>query len=286
MQITARHDLFAGQVDGVDCTTVPAPALAAELRAALRHHAVLVFPNQVLDDDQQIAFSTAFGALEQTKVGTLGSGSQVVILTNIGPDGEPVTQSHRQALNNRANMLWHTDSSFKPIPAEASLLSARVIPSTGGDTEFISARAVYAALPERLKTAIEGRVAIHDFAHSRSKIDPSLVTQAERDSLPPVRQAMVLDHGPELGKSLYLGAHAKAIEGMDAAASTALIEELMAFATQERFIYRHQWRPHDLLIWHNRTVLHRATPFDGAREKRLMVRTTVAGEAPTLSAAA
>ncbi|MEC8028315.1 MAG: TauD/TfdA family dioxygenase, partial [Pseudomonadota bacterium] len=119
-----------------------------------------------------------------------------------------------------------------------------------------------------------------------SKIDPSLVTQAERDSLPPVRQAMVLDHGPELGKSLYLGAHAKAIEGMDAAASTALIEELMAFATQERFIYRHQWRPHDLLIWHNRTVLHRATPFDGAREKRLMVRTTVAGEAPTLSAAA
>ena len=105
MQITARHDLFAGQVDGVDCTAATAPALAAELRAALRRYAVLVFPNQVLDDDQQIAYSTAFGPLEQTKVGTLGSGSQVVILTNIGPDGETVAQSHRQALNNRANML-------------------------------------------------------------------------------------------------------------------------------------------------------------------------------------
>ena len=286
MRIEKLNSLFGGEVFDVNCRIAPAPSLAAELRAALLQHAVLVFPDQVLDDAQQIAFSQGFGPLEQTKVGTLGSGSQVVVLTNIGPDGAVVPPSHRQSLNNRANMLWHTDSSFKPMPAEASMLSARLIPATGGDTEFICMRSVYAALPDVLKAEIAGRVAIHDFAHSRSKIDPSLVTQAERDSLPPVRQAMVLDHGPALGKSLYLGAHAKAIEGKDDNSAGALIDELMDFATQDQFIYRHRWRPHDLLIWHNRAVLHRATPFDAGQEKRLMVRTTIAGDRPTLAVGA
>src|SRR5206468_10854148 len=143
-----------------------------------------------------------------------------------------------------------------PEPARASLLSAREIPSTGGDTEYASMRAAYAALPEAEQRAIEGLVGIHDFVWSRSRVDPALMSDAERAAHPPVRQALVLD-GPH-GKALYLGAHAARIEGMEDGAARALIERLMAFATQDRFVYRHRWTRHDLVMWDNRAVLHRA----------------------------
>jgi len=201
-------------------------------------------------------------------------------------DGTVVPPSDRQVLNNRANRLWHADSSFKPVPAKASMLSARVIPSRGGNTEYISMRAVYAELPAHLKRAVEGRVVVHDYAYSRSKIDSTLVTAEERAAVPPVRQAMLIDHGAELGRSLYLGTHAARVEGMPEDEGRALIDELMAFATAERFVYSHVWQPNDLILWDNRAVIHRATPFESATEKRLMVRTTIAGAAPTLAAAA
>ena len=204
------------------------------------------------------------------------------MLTNVGPDGRIVPPTDKQVLNNRANQLWHSDSSFKPAPARASLLSAREIPFEGGDTEFASMRAAYAALPEVEKRALEGLVAIHDFAFSRSRIDPALVSDAERGTHPPVRQALVLE-GP-CGKALYLGAHAARIEGMADEDGRALIDRLMTFATQDRFVYRHRWARHDLVLWDNRAVLHRATPFNSSQERRHMVRTTVAG-GPTLAEA-
>ena len=149
------------------------------------------------------------------------------------------------------------------------------------DLDAVELRAVYAALPEGMKRRIDGRVGIHDFAFGRAKIAPHLVTDEERAALPPVRQAMVLDHGV-YGKSLYLGAHCAAVADLPAEEGRDLIDGLMAFAAQDRFIYSHDWRPHDLVMWHNRAVLHRATPFDSAAEKRYMVRTTVAGDVPTL----
>lgn len=286
ISITPLHPLFAAEVRGLDLAAGPDDATFGRIRDAFARHSVLVFRDQDIDDDRQIRFSRRFGPLETTKVGTSGAGSELVILSNIGPDGAIVPPTSRQMLNNRANQAWHADSSFKPVPAAASMLSARIIPSAGGDTQYCCMRSAYAALPQRLRDAVEGRVAIHDYGYSRGKVDPALVTEEERRAVPPVRQAMVLDHGPGLGRSLYLGAHAARVEGMEEAEGRALIDELMAFATQDRFVYAHRWRPHDLVLWNNRAVLHRATPFKGSAEARHMVRTTIAGDGPTIAAAA
>ena len=285
LEINPLHPLFAAEVVGLDLDAGPDADELAAIKDAFAAHSVLVFRDQDISDEQQVAFSEHFGPLETTKVGTPGAGSSLVVLSNIGADGGITAPTDRQVLNNKANQQWHADSSFKPNPAKASLLSARLIPSQGGNTEYLAMRAAYAALPDAMKERIDGLVAIHDYAYGRSKIDPELVTPEERAAVPPVRQAMVLDHGV-YGKSLYLGAHCAAIEGLDEAAGRALIDELMAFATRDRFIYSHPWRPHDMILWDNRAVLHRATPFANATEKRLMVRTTIAGDGPTLRRAA
>ena len=285
LNITPLQPLFAARIEGIDAAReVPAPVMAA-LRDALDRYAVLVLPGQRLDDAAQIAFSQGFGALEMTRPGALGAGSAVIVLSNLGPNGEIVAPSDKQVLNNKANRIWHHDSSFKPIPARASLLSARQIPSAGGNTEFAFMRGAFAALDAAEQSRLRGMVALHDFGWSRSRVDPALVTEAEKTQHPPVRQAMVLEENP-YGPALYLGAHARSIDGMNEAESRVLIDRLMAHATEDRFIYSHRWTPGDLLIWDNRAVLHRATPFASTTERRHMVRTTVAGQRPTIAAAA
>jgi len=282
-QIRPLHPLFAGEVTGVDLRRPLLDAEAAAIRDAFERLSVLVFPGQDLDDQAQIAFSRRLGPLEETRAGAAGAGSPVIVLSNIGPDGAIAPPTDKQVLNNRANRLWHHDSSFKPVPARASLLHAREIPGAGGDTEFASTRAAWAALPAELQRAARGRVALHDFGWSRSRVAPELVTEQERADWPPVRQAIVVEGGAH-GPALYLGAHARSIEGMGEEEGRTLIERLMEHATQPRFVYAHRWRPHDLVLWDNRAVLHRATPFANATERRHMVRTTVAGEGPILAA--
>jgi alpha-ketoglutarate-dependent 2,4-dichlorophenoxyacetate dioxygenase len=285
LNITPLQSLFAARIEGIDAAReVPAPVMAA-LRDALDRYAVLVLPGQRLDDAAQIAFSQGFGALEMTRPGALGAGSAVIVLSNIGPGGEIAAPSDKQLLNNKANRHWHHDSSFKPIPARASLLSAREIPSAGGNTEFAFMRGAFAALDAAEQARLSGMVALHDFGWSRGRVDPTLVTEAEKTQHPAVRQAVVLEDNP-YGPALYLGAHARSIDGMGEAESRALIDRLMAHATEDRFIYSHRWTPGDLLIWDNRAVLHRATPFASTTERRHMVRTTVAGQGPTIAAAA
>lgn len=285
LSINPLHPLFAAEVIGLDLsTTVPSEQLS-QIDDAFARFSVLVFRDQPVTDEQQIAFSQHFGSLETTKVGTPGAGSQTITLTNIGPNGEIAPPSDRQVLNNKANQHWHADSSFKPNPAKASMLSARIVPSAGGNTEYISMRAVYAALPLETQSRINGLITVHDFAYGRTKIDPNLVTNEERRAVPPVRQAMVLSQ-PDGSNSLYLGAHCASVVGMPEDEGRALIDELMTFATQDRFIYSHPWSEHDMVLWDNRAVLHRATPFANTLEKRLMVRTTIAGDAPTVAQAA
>ena len=274
------HRLFGAIVEGVDVTKPIHDETFTELQNALTEFSVLVFPGQEINDAQQIAFSQRFGPLETTKVGTRGTGSPLVILSNIGEDNRVVPFADRLNMVNRANMQWHADSSFKRIPAQTSILSAREVPVTGGNTEFVSMRVVYAELPEDLKQAVEDRVAIHDFAHSRDKVDPNLMTDSERATLPPVRQAMVLDQGHKL--SLYIGSHVSDVEGMTTSESRKLIDRLLSFATQKQFIYRHTWCLHDLVMWDNRSVIHRAQPFINHKERRRMVRTTIAGATPTV----
>lgn len=285
LTIDPLHPLFAAEVKGLNLDQEMSVETWSEIATAFQHYSVLVFRDQRISDDQQIAFSERFGELETTKVGTPGAGSRLITLTNIGADGEISPPSDRQVLNNKANQQWHADSSFKPNPAKASMLSARIIPSSGGNTEYISMRAVYEALPQARKAELENLVTVHDYAYGRSKIDPDLVTEAERKAVPPVEQALVLKH-PDGSRSLYLGAHCARVVGLGEDEGRALIDDLMAFATEPRFVYSHPWRPHDLVLWDNRAALHRATPFANAKEKRLMVRTTIAGDAPTLARAA
>ena len=282
LQIRPLQPLFAARVTGLDLRQPLDEAEFARVREAFDRFSVLVVPGQDIEDAAQVAFSERFGPLEATRAGANGAGGKLIVLTNIGPDGRIAPPTDKQVLNNRANQSWHHDSSFKPVPARATRRSAREIPAEGGDTEFASMRAAYAELPMELEAAVQGMTAIHDFGWSRSRIDPALVSEVERADWPSVRHPMVVAgaHGP----ALYLGAHARMVEGMEEAEGRALIDELMAFATQPRFVYSHRWAPHDLVLWDNRAVLHRATPFRSTAERRHMVRTTIAGVAPRLAA--
>ena len=247
----------------------------------LSQFSVVVIRDQNITNDQHIHFSEYFGDLEVTKAGTNGSGSKLIILRNFDEDGNIVPATDRQRLNNLANQEWHSDSSFKKIPSKLSILSAKMIPAKGGNTEFLSMRSAYSALPKKLKSNIEDKVCWHDYSYGRSKIDPNLVTADEKKALPPVKQKLVLNN-KKYGKSLYIGAHCSKIDGMNDSESQNLLDEIYQYIDNESHVYSHIWKPYDLIMWDNRAVLHRATPIKGKVEKRLMVRTTIAGEASTL----
>ena len=247
----------------------------------LSQFSVVVIRDQNITNEQHINFSEYFGDLEVTKAGTNGAGSKLIILQNFDEDGNIVPPTDRQRLNNLANQEWHSDSSFKKIPSKLSILSAKMIPAKGGNTEFLSMRAVYNALPKKLKSNIEDKVCWHDYSYGRSKIDANLVTSDEKKALPPVKQKLVLNN-KKYGKSLYIGAHCSKIDGMNDDESQNLLDEIYEYIDNESHVYSHIWKPYDLIMWDNRAVLHRATPIKGKVEKRLMVRTTIAGEASTL----
>lgn len=247
----------------------------------LSQFSVVVIRDQNITNEQHIYFSEYFGDLEVTKAGTNGAGSKLIILQNFDEDGNIVPPTDRQRLNNLANQEWHSDSSFKKIPSKLSILSAKMIPAKGGNTEFLSMRAVYNALPKKLKSNIEDKVCWHDYSYGRSKIDANLVTADEKKALPPVKQKLVLNN-KKYGKSLYIGAHCSKIDGMNDDESQNLLDEIYEYIDNESHVYSHIWKPYDLIMWDNRAVLHRATPIKGRVEKRLMVRTTIAGEASTL----
>ena len=194
MEIIPLGPGFAAELRGVTLADVANDDAAyAAVRAAFEEHSVLVFRGQEVTDDGQLAFSRRFGPPEVTKVGSLGTGTHFVILTTIGPDGKVVPPDHRYALRNKANQLWHTDSSFKRTPALTSVLSARIIPAHGGETEFVSTRLAFERLDPALRQKLENSFAWHDYDHSRSKIAPGLATPEERAALPPV----MLAHGVE-----------------------------------------------------------------------------------------
>jgi alpha-ketoglutarate-dependent 2,4-dichlorophenoxyacetate dioxygenase len=270
---------FAARIDGVDIGRPIDDATWAEIRAALDEHSVLVFRGQPLDDEQQIAFSRRFGGLETTRSMNPAAGTPFARQSNLDiKTGDVIPAEDRRMVYQLANMLWHSDSSFKPVPSLCSLLSARIIPPEGGATEFASARCAYPSLPEALKRRAEGLVVVHDFAWSRDQVRPGFFTDAERAAYPPVRHPLVRVNPVNGRPSLFLGAHASHVEGMPVEEGRALLKTLLDHVTRSRFCYRHEWMEGDLVIWDNRCVLHRATPYDATRYKRLMQRTTVSGD--------
>jgi alpha-ketoglutarate-dependent 2,4-dichlorophenoxyacetate dioxygenase len=275
MDIVPLGPGFGAELRGVTLADVAADDAAyAAVRAAFEEHSVLVFRGQQVTDDLQLAFSRRFGPPEVTKVGSQGTGSHFVILSTIGPDGKVVPADHRLSLRSKANQLWHTDSSFKPVPALTSILSARIIPANGGETEYVSTRVAFERLDPGLRRRLENSFAWHDYAHSRSQIAPDLASPEERAALPPPCWRMVWKNPVNGRGAIYLASHAYAVEGIDAAAGTRLIDELMAFATAPGSSYLHQWRSGDVVMWDNRATMHRGRPWP-AHEPRLMVRTTI-----------
>ena len=279
MDIVPLGPGFAAELRGVTLKDVAADDTAyAAVRAAFEEHSVLVFRGQQVTDEVQLAFSRRFGPPEVTKVGSQGTGSHFVILSTIGPDGKVVPADHRLSLRAKANQLWHTDSSFKRVPALASVLSARIIPARGGETEYVSTRLAFARLDETLRHQLQNSFAWHDYAHSRSQIAPGLASPEERAALPPQCWRIVWTNPVNGRGAVYLASHAYAVEGMEAAVGKQLIDELMEIATAPGASYLHQWCEGDVVMWDNRATMHRGRPWP-AHEPRLMVRTTISATA-------
>jgi alpha-ketoglutarate-dependent 2,4-dichlorophenoxyacetate dioxygenase len=285
IQVTRLHPLFAAEIGGVDLRRPLGEATFGAIRDAFDEHSVLVFPGQPLTDEQQVAFSLRFGPLEPTTRSIARNDAvarEIADLSNVDPQGRLIPADDRRMLYHSGNQLWHSDSSFKRVPALASLLSAREVPPEGGETEFASLRAAWTALPDEMRRRLDGLVAVHHFAYSRSLIAPGLLTPEQEAELPPVRQRVVRANPVNGRKALYLGSHASHIERLPVEEGRALLRDLLAFATQPEFVYRHTWRMGDLVMWDNRAVLHRGRPWDTGRYRRVMHRTTVAGDGPTV----
>ncbi|MGO9046702.1 MAG: TauD/TfdA dioxygenase family protein [Xanthobacteraceae bacterium] len=275
MDIVPLGPGFAAELRGVTLADVANDDAAYQaVRAAFEQHSVLIFRDQNVTDESQIAFSRRFGPLEVTPAATQGAGTHLVILSTIGPDGKVVPADHRIALRNKANQLWHADSTFKSVPALASVLSAWIIPSHGGETEYVSTRLAWDRFDPALQQRIANLFAWHDYSHSRGKIAANIVGADERAALPPQCWRMVWTNPANGRRALYIASHAYAIEGMEDGAAQKLIAELTDAATAPGLSYTHAWRQGDVVMWDNRATLHRGRPWP-AHEARLIVRTTI-----------
>ena len=275
MRLVSLGPRFAAEVRGVDLIDVATDDAAyCAVREAFEEHSVILYRNQETSDDVQVAFSRAFGPLERTKGGSRGAGTFYVHSTNVAADATLVAETDRQALANRANQLWHTDSSFKSLPALTSVLSARIVPGHGGETEFVSTRLAFERLDPATQKKAANSFVWHDYAHSRGQIAPGLASPEERAALPPQCWCMVWKNPVNGRSALYLASHAYAVEGMGEAEGKTLIDELMAAATAPGNSYAHKWKNGDVVMWDNRATMHRGRPWP-VGEARLMVRTTI-----------
>jgi alpha-ketoglutarate-dependent 2,4-dichlorophenoxyacetate dioxygenase len=285
LSIRKLTPIFGAEITGVDLADLD-DATFARIEDAFETCSVLVFPDQKLDDDAQIAFSRRFGDLEKTQghIANNFTVKHVSVISNLDPEGKLMAADDPRLQFRIGQRNWHSDSSFKRVPAKTSLLHARVLPPEGGETQFASLRAAYDALPEARKRELEDKVAIHHYAYSRRGLGFKLTNDEEDKRFPPVPQAIIRTNAKNGRKALYVGSHASHIVGMPEDEGCALLKELLDFATQEHFTYMHHWRPADLVMYDNRAALHRARPYAITTQPRVLHRTTVAGEGPTVAA--
>ena len=282
---------FAGEVSGVDITRRLAHDDVAAIEAGMDRYAVLVFRDQHLTDDAQRAFTRNFGTLEASPGGHVATEAERRLpldmqdASNLDKDQKPLARDDRRRMFNLGNRLWHSDSSYRAVPAKYSLLSGRVVVERGGHTEFADMRAAYDAMDGAMKAVIEDLVCEHSLMFSRGTLGFTEISDAERAMFRPVRQLLVRTH-PVTGRgSLFLSAHAGGIVGWPVPEARAFLRDLIEHATQPEFVYSHKWRQWDLVMWDNRQTMHRVTRFDETLV-RDMRRTTVAGDAMTVAQAA
>jgi len=287
VSIRQIHPVFVGEVSGIDLRRPLSRDEAAAIEAGMNRYAVLVFHDQNITDEQQIAFSRNFGEIENSAGGNVTKADQKRLdplmndVSNLGEDNRPLARGDRRRLFNLGNQLWHSDSSFRAIPAKYSILSGRVVAKKGGNTEFADMRAAYDALDDETKALVEDLVCEHSLLYSRGQLGFE-ATPEERAMFRPVRQRLVRTHPVTGRKSLYLASHAGTIVGWPVPEARALLRDLTEHAVQPQFVYVHRWRQYDLIMWDNRQMMHRVRRFD-EREIRDMRRTTVAGDAPTVA---
>jgi len=276
----------AGRITDIDVRKPLTPAEVARVEASMDAHAVTVLPGQDINDEQQLAFSRNFGPLEDgANSGARDQDLRLPVVfadvSNLDKDGKIAQRDTKKRMAALANRLWHTDASFRVIPARYSILSGRIVPAEGPDTEFADMRAAYDALDARTKAEVEDLVCEHSLIYSRGQLGFTEFLPNERVAMKPVRQRLVRTHPVTGRKSLYLASHAGTIVGWPVPEARALLRDLTEHATQPQFVYIHQWRQYDLVMWDNRQMMHRVRRFDES-EIRDMRRTTVAGDAPTV----
>jgi alpha-ketoglutarate-dependent 2,4-dichlorophenoxyacetate dioxygenase len=290
MSIAIRqiHPVFVGEVSGVDISKPLSRDEVAAIDEGMVRHAVLVFHEQKITDEQQMAFTLNFGALEDARGGNITKPEDRRLqigmndVSNLGKNGRPLERDSRVQLFNLGNMLWHSDSSFRVIPAKYSLLSARLVNPIGGNTEYADMRAAYDALDAQTKAMIEDLVCEHSLMYSRGSLGLVDYSEEEKAMFRPVRQRLARTHPVTGRKSLYLSSHAGAILGMSTPEARILLRDLTEHATQPQFVYVHRWQPWDFIMWDNRRTMHRVRRYDQSHP-RDMRRTTLAGDAPTVA---
>lgn len=282
--VTPRHPALGAEVRGIDMRKPMDPSTAKAVRDAWTKHLVLVFPDQPVTDQEHVAFTRHFGEAEifhQTSLNLRSDDvKEIFLVSNVDAQNKIVMPSDPGQKQLNSSRQWHTDSSYKAMPSIGSLLHGIEISRTGGVTQFINMYMVYDELPESLRRQVEGRKARHDFAMLSRLTGAPAPSGKERAAVPPVWHPMVRRH-PESGrKSLYISSiYNDAIEGLGEEESRKLIEELSEFAAQPKYMYRHAWEPHDVLMWDNRCTVHAVTPYD-PHERRVMHRTTIVGSEP------
>ncbi len=290
VQIRQIHSVFVGEVSGVDISKPLSNEDTAALQAGIDRYGVLVFHDQKLTDEQQMAFTLSFGALENAKGGNVTRPQDKRLVegmndvSNLGRDGQPLDPNSRQQLFNIGNMLWHSDSSFRAIPAKYSLLSARTVNPKGGNTEFADMRAAWDDLDAELKAELEPMICEHSLMYSRGSLGFLEFSDEERQMFKPVRQRLVRTHPAHGRKSLYLSSHAGQILGHSTPAARIVLRDLNEHATQPKFVYVHKWTVNDFVWWDNRQTMHRVRRYDD-RIPRDMRRTTIAGDSMTVEQA-
>jgi alpha-ketoglutarate-dependent 2,4-dichlorophenoxyacetate dioxygenase len=288
ISIQPLHPVLAGEVSGVDITQPIGRNDVAAIEAGMDRYAVLVFRDQQLSDEQQIAFTLNFGDLEETRGTAITKPAEMRLdpafadVSNLDKDHRPLARGNRRRLYALGNRLWHSDSSFRAIPATYSLLSGRIVVAKGGNTEFADMRAAYDALDAATKAEIEGLVCEHSLMFSREQLGFTEFSPEEREVMRPVRQRLVRTHPVTGRKSLYVSSHIGTIVGWPVPEARAFIRDLMEHATQPQFVYAHKWQQWDLVMWDNRQVMHRVRRFDDTQVRDVR-RTTVGGTEMTVA---
>jgi alpha-ketoglutarate-dependent 2,4-dichlorophenoxyacetate dioxygenase len=283
---------FVAEISGIDLAQSLGAADRDAVEDAINRYAVVVFPDQTLDDEQQLAFARHFGPIQASAqkarhqdIKHRIASTEIADISNLDGDGNVLKPDSRRRLDWLANRLWHTDASFRAVPGALSMLYAHIVPDEGGETEFADLRAAYDALPEKTKADIETLIAEHSIWHSRAQLAVTQYTPQELANLPPVPQRVVRRHRGSGRKTLYIASHASHIIGMPIADGRLLLMDLMEHATRPPFVHAHRWRQGDLVIWDNRCTMHRARPFDTTKVRDLR-RVTTRDVTSTLAQAA